>query len=180
MSKFHHLIYGTHVEAKCDHNPLEAMLRKPLHKITPRIHPMLLKLMRYKLEIKYVPGSHTYIAGTLSWGCVPGEDGDGSMDMALGHRHAIRPPVGQYLNRGPLGCAKPRRRTRYSRSFDAIHEQNGPMFLRERLIIPTEIRGDILFRLHEGHTGMEKSKPRAAKVMFWRNIFKDIHIYIYI
>ena len=84
VTKFHYFIYGTQVGVESDHKPLEAILRKPLHKATHRIQLMLLKLMWYKLEIKYVPGSRMYIADTLSWAYVPGEEDD-SMDMALGH-----------------------------------------------------------------------------------------------
>ena len=36
----------------------------------------------------------------------------------------------------------------------------------------------MLSRLHEGHAGMEKSKSRAAEVMFWPNMSKDIESHV--
>ena len=77
---------------------------------------MLLKLMRYKLEIKYVPGSRMYIADTLSRAYVPGEEDD-SMDMALGHGeyriHSVNTGLPIY-QRSSVRRAKPRCRTRLS------------------------------------------------------------------
>ena len=206
VTKFHHFIYGTQVEVESDHKPLEAILRKPLHKATPRIQLMLLKLMRYKLEIKYVPGSRMYIADTLSRAYVPGEEDD-SMDMALGHGeyriHSVTTglPISQeklsemrqatqqdktltklrqYTSHGwpSHRAAAPPELHPYWQIRDEIHEEDGLMFLGERLIIPTEVRAEMLSRLHEGHAGMEKSKSRAAEVMFWPNMSKDIESHV--
>ena len=60
---------------------------------------------------------------------------------------------------------------------DEIHEDE-LMFLGERLIIPTQVRADMLSRLHEGHAGMEKSKSRASEVMFWPTMSKDIESHV--
>jgi len=64
--KFHHYIYGQEVDVQSDHKPLENITRKPLHKASPRLQIMLLKLLRYKLNVRYVQGSKMYIADTLS------------------------------------------------------------------------------------------------------------------
>ena len=45
------------------------------------------------------------------------------------------------------------------------------MFLGERLIIPTEVTADM-------NAGMEKGKSRAAEVMFWPNMSKDIESHV--
>ena len=65
-TKFHHYIYGAQVQGVSDHKPLEAIMRKPLHQVSPQMQMMLLKLMKYNLELTYVPGSKLYIADTLS------------------------------------------------------------------------------------------------------------------
>ena len=64
--KFHQYIYGLRVEVQSDHKPLEMIKKKPLHKASPRLQQMLLKLMRYNLDVKYHPGKHMHIADTLS------------------------------------------------------------------------------------------------------------------
>ena len=45
------------------------------------------------------------------------------------------------------------------------------MFLGEGLIIPTEVTADM-------YAGMEKSQSRAAGVMFWPNMSKDIESHV--
>ena len=55
--RFHQYIYGKEVEVESDHKPIE--------NASPRIQLMLLRLLRYKLDIKYVPGTKLYIADAL-------------------------------------------------------------------------------------------------------------------
>ena len=64
--RFHQYIYGRDMEVQSDHKPLEMITRKPLHNASPRLQVMLLRLLWYKLSIRYVKGSKMYIAGTLS------------------------------------------------------------------------------------------------------------------
>jgi hypothetical protein len=52
LEKFHHFIYGMDVEVQSDHRALESIFKKHLHKASPRIQLMLLRLMRYKLAVK--------------------------------------------------------------------------------------------------------------------------------
>ena len=64
--KFHQYIYGFETKVQSDHNPLESIVRKPLHKVSPRLQRMLLKLQNYDLIIEYVKGKDLYVANTLS------------------------------------------------------------------------------------------------------------------
>ena len=41
------------------------------------------------------------------------------------------------------------------------------MFLAEKLIIPQEMRQDVLNCIHESHLGMEKYKSKARVVVYW-------------
>ena len=41
------------------------------------------------------------------------------------------------------------------------------LFLGEKLIIPQEMRQDVLNCIHESHLGMEKCKSRARAVVYW-------------
>ena len=66
MLKFHHYIYGVQAEIESDHGPLKVILKKPLHTASPRTQTMPLKLMKYNLEVNYVPGTQLHIADTLS------------------------------------------------------------------------------------------------------------------
>ena len=64
--RFHHFIYGADVNVHSDHKQLESIQRKDLHKVSPRLQRILLKLLKYNLNIMYKSGSEMHIADTLS------------------------------------------------------------------------------------------------------------------
>ena len=49
-----------------DHKPLETIFRKPLNDAPPRLQRMLLKLTKYDLGVRYVPGKQQNISDCLS------------------------------------------------------------------------------------------------------------------
>lgn len=49
-----------------DHKPLQAIFRKSLHEVPPRLQRMLLKLTPYDLDVRYVPGKQQVISDCLS------------------------------------------------------------------------------------------------------------------
>ena len=64
--RFNQFIYGREVEVENDHKPLETIARKPIQSASPRIQLMMLRLLRYKLYVKYVPGKTVLITDALS------------------------------------------------------------------------------------------------------------------
>ena len=54
--KFHTYVYGRKVIVETDHKPLESIFRKSLNDAPPRLQRMLLKLTKYDLDVRYVPG----------------------------------------------------------------------------------------------------------------------------
>jgi len=65
-NKFHKYIYGFPTDVQTDHQPLEAIIKKPLHKVSPRLQRMLLRLQKYELTLKYVKGKYLCVADSLS------------------------------------------------------------------------------------------------------------------
>ena len=59
----------------------------------------------------------------------------------------------------------------YRKLIDEIHEVDGLLFFGKKLIIPHQLRPDILRRIHEG---MEKCKSRARAVVYWPGMSADI------
>ena len=49
-----------------DHKPLVLIFQKSLHSAPKRLQRMLLRLQKYNLHVKYLPGSQMYIADMLS------------------------------------------------------------------------------------------------------------------
>ena len=64
--KFHYYAYGRHVTVETDHKPLEAIFKKHLSSAPRRIARMMLRIQKYDVEIKYVPGKEIPLADALS------------------------------------------------------------------------------------------------------------------
>ena len=60
----------------------------------------------------------------------------------------------------------------------AINEEQLLLYERERLLVPTGLRHDMLARLHERHAGIEKFRLCAKAVFYWPNMNKDIETHI--
>lgn len=100
---FHHYIYGREVEVENEHKPLETIIRKPLQNASPRIQHMLLRRLRYKLNLKYVPGTKVCIADMLSRAhpspVTPGEDSpDEEMELRIHSLLSELPISGEKVN----------------------------------------------------------------------------------
>ena len=59
-------MYGLRVFVEADHKPLESIFRKPLSETPPRLQRILLKLAKYDLVVRYVPGKQQVILDCLS------------------------------------------------------------------------------------------------------------------
>ena len=194
--RFHQYIYGREVEVQSDHQPLETITRKPLHNASPRLQLMLLRLLRYKLSIRYVQGSKMYIADTLSRAFLSDAHPEHDMEMRVHSVSKYFPATPQKLQAlreaslnddvqnqikryVMIGWPKYKDNTAaqlhvYWAMRDEIHCEDDLLFAGERLIVPTTMRGEMLSRLHEGHLGTEKCRARARDIMYWPNMSTDI------
>ena len=66
LERFHHYVFGRHVNVHSDHKPLEAISNKNLANAPPRLARMLLLSQRYNFTIIYRPGKDVPIADALS------------------------------------------------------------------------------------------------------------------
>ncbi|XP_063384581.1 uncharacterized protein K02A2.6-like isoform X1 [Cydia fagiglandana] len=66
MEKYHQFVYGRKIVVETDHKPLVAIMNKDINKISARLQRMVLKLLKYEFDIKYIPGSQMYVADYLS------------------------------------------------------------------------------------------------------------------
>lgn len=65
--KFHQFIYGQDINIITDHKPLLSILQKEIATIpSSRLQRMRIQLLKYKINLKYLPGKYMYVADLLS------------------------------------------------------------------------------------------------------------------
>lgn len=64
--KFHQFVYGQKIKVLSDHKPLVSIMKKDINKVSTRLQRMLLRLLKYDIEMEYLPGKEMYIADALS------------------------------------------------------------------------------------------------------------------
>lgn len=52
------------------------------------------------------------------------------------------------------------------------------MFLNDKLVVPKDLRNEMLEKLHTGHFGLDKSKARARKIFYWPHLANDVHKFV--
>ena len=202
VEKFHQLTYGNFVHIKSDHRPLESLFKKSLHKVPSRIQKLMIRLMRYNVEISYMPGREMYIADALSRAYLSDEKPDLSYSVLKVHSHAQLSNINisperkeqfiQATNKDAELCglkkfaaegwpAKkfiPNNLLRYYNIKDYISESEGLLFFEDRLMIPKSLIPFMLKLVHECHFGVIKTKQRARQCVFWLNMAADIEKFV--
>lgn len=59
-----------------------------------------------------------------------------------------------------------------------MYNENGLVFLGDRIVVPTNLRKAMLEKLHESHIGITKTKLRARGIFYWPGIDTDIENFI--
>ena len=60
----------------------------------------------------------------------------------------------------------PRELQEYWNFQDELHEADGLVLRGDRLVVPSDLRQDMLKLIHESHEGMDKCKSRARTVLY--------------
>ena len=199
LQKFDQYVYGHPVNVESDHKPLESIAKKPLRNAPKRLQGMLLKIQKYDVKITYKPGKEMYLADTLSRAFLrsskntQGEfervNAVKSLPMSPDRLRQLRRAtdndvVLQHLKRAILQGwpeekqSLPSILAPYFSYRDELSVYDGLVFKGERLIIPKEMRKEMLVEVHSSHIGINGCLRRARECIFWPGMTAEIKAHI--
>ena len=203
MERFHQYIYGKHVTVESDHKPLVSIQYKTFNNCPARIQRFLLRLQKYDFTIKYVKGKDQVLADTLSRAVetdnmkpikteIPEEEIHEMVAQIINEipasdskreeikKKQLADEECQALRKlSKFGWpdsikATPTLAKPYWSFREEIVENNGLLLKSTQIIIPKDMRADMLRRIHGGHLGIELSRQRARQAVYWPNMNKQI------
>jgi hypothetical protein len=200
--KFHQYIFGKPVTVQSDHKPLEAIFKKQLGAVPPRLQRMMLRLQPYDVNIKYTRGKNMYVADTLSRAHLSVTEEEMNKDIhtdnqimvhmlykAIPVAEDLKEEIKRYddddeemqilcdtiMNGWPQHkMSSPKTLQDFWAVKNELHIAEGAVCAGERIVIPRKLRREVLAKLHKSHFGMEKTKARAKQAVYWPNMEKDI------
>lgn len=206
LTKFHDRTYGHDVEVHTDHLPLVSTMVKPLHAIGSRVLQRIrLKLFKYSLTVKHLPGKYMFIADVLSRYV----SNDPSVDDSSVHE--VVHSVSMVLPFSNLAKAEIAAETAKDAALQCIvsYVQNGwpknvlqapesvQPFWRVRndlfceggivlvsdcnivkVVVPASLRPKMLSLIHKGHMGIQKCLTRAKEVFYWPSMSYHVELFV--
>jgi transposase InsO family protein len=188
-------------ELLTDHKPLvPLMTSKDLDQGPIRCQRLLIRLMRFNPVVRHVPGKTLVIADALSRNPIPCQVADEEKEEEITAyvnviqaawpatksvlqnisnataRDPILQIVAAYTVDGwPSIEAIPGDVKQFYQMHGDLSVVDGFVTNGSRIVIPEELRRDVLEKLHEGHQGRAKCRERAQSAVWWPGIGKDIN-----
>lgn len=195
--KFHQYVYGKEILVESDHKPLESIFKKPLHQAPMRLQRMLLRLQRYSLNVTYRPGKELHIADALSRAFLKEQKEEllekdlevnmitlqlpiSEKKLQMFRKATAEDPEMQLLRDTTLRgwpserSAVPKEIQLYWTFRDEIAYTSELMFKAAKLIVPHQLRQEMLNKIHESHLGIVKCKERARDILYWPHMSSHI------
>ena len=69
LEKFEYYLFGRHTLVETDHSPLQQIFKKNIAEAPARLQRLLLRCMKFDIEVKYRRGETIPVADALSWVC---------------------------------------------------------------------------------------------------------------
>ena len=160
---------------------------------------MLLQIQPYNIRIIYTPGKDVVVADAFSRAVSGSQEDDLITQEIELYVHAFEKYllisdkkkeifkeqtkndpsltiVRKYVSQGwPASKSQvPEEGRPYWNVRDEISEFKGLLLKSEQIIVPRNMRREMLDIIHEGHLGIEKSKSRARKILFWPQMTQHI------
>ncbi|XP_060806004.1 uncharacterized protein K02A2.6-like [Amyelois transitella] len=187
VEHFHVFLYGKQFELVTDHKPLEVIFG-PKYKPCARIERWIMRLQTYDFKVVYKPGKEN-IADSLSRLCHSEKPAVNSIQDDIHQivemtkpnaislkdivkyseedQEIIKVKQGIYDNNWDSSVKN------YSLFKNELCFSDGVLLRGTRLVIPTQLRKDVLAAAHEGHPGIVLMKARLRTKVWWPRYDKD-------
>ena len=204
FGKFDHWLFGkSDITVHTDHQPLETIYKKPLHKSPARLQRMLMRLQRYQFSLQYKKGTSLHIAETLSRAALPTPvqakvTGFEVFRLELEHSDNDHNPRLTDITEELLRSETKKDQTLtdlqqsitsgwpddkqhlapHLRPFWTFREelstQNGIVYKGQQVLVPQSMHSTMLGKIHANHFGAESNIRMAREVLFWPGMRKAI------
>ena len=198
LEKFNYYICGAPIVVETDHKPLITLLgRKEVEKIPIRIQRFRIRLMRYSVEMVYIPGKLNIGADALSRypskttstsnileievnqlvesTFVPGESVKLNKIRKIQEDDVIiKEVISKICNGWSYKDRKNSDISKYYENTANLSMMKGCLTYQNRLVIPRIYQQVILSELHVGHQGISKYQARARECVWWFGISRDV------
>ena len=201
--RFSEYILGKEVELETDHKPLVPLLgSKHLDSLPPRVLRFRLRLMRFRYNIKHVPGKELYIPDTLSRAPVnnpadhlatddielyvqtvvqslPADKDRLNTYREAQANDAICSRLIDYCKSGWPNKSKLRGEIKKYWQFAGELSLHDDLLLYEsRIVVPDAMRLVTLQKIHQGHQGIQKCRLRVNTSVWWPGVSKDVENFV--
>ena len=197
LQKFHLFVYGNKVKVYTDHKPLISVIKKDIHKVSARLQRLKLKLLKYKIDLNYLPGTKMLIADLLSRlylnndvredethaEMVHGLDSEVAMSQkrVKEFRQATEedPSLKIVLKHVKEGWPENKDNLRKEAKIfwpirDEITEMDGLLFHNNKIIVPELLQREMIALAHKPHFGIEKTTNRLRQIFYWSSLSSDV------
>ncbi len=195
--KFKQYLYGKQVQVESDHEPLESLFKKGLHKAPPTLQRMLMRLRAFDLHVAYKPGKDLHIADTLSRTYLQ-EQTEQLLEVELevsllsAHLQISEEKLSQFktataedgelqlvmkvVQSGwPVQVTRvPAEIKKYWTFREELSCSEGLVFKNSILVVPQRLRAEMLQKIHESHLSVVKCKESARDALFWQGMSTQI------
>ena len=204
--RFQHFLLGKDFAIETDHKPLVPLLgTSSLNDLPPRIQRFRLRLLRFSFSIYHVPGKELVVADALSrqpmsspdtvdqilqseaetfrstfMQSLPASDKRLQEIKTLQDADAVISRVKTYVSsEWPQTHLVQGEIRNYWQLRNELHVQTGLLLRGSRIVIPPDLRRQVLDKLHCSHQGVTKCREKAKQAVWWPGISSQIEAFIY-
>ena len=198
------LLIGKHFQIQTDHKSLVSLLgQKDLSDLPIRVQRFRMRLLRFSYSISFLPGKLMYIPDLLSRTVCDELTAQDQFDCESTEMYVDSVVKSLPATDQRLEEIKTKQKSDYvcGKLIEYVHNgwpspntceiaklygpfkaqitiNKGLLMRNDRLIIPSDMRPDILTRLHQAHQGISKCRLRAKESVWWIGISRDIEAMI--